>query len=481
MENYHITEYLLNTLKTTPKLLNKKLKPNNKELNKKEEYYYFKNEIDNFLKEDTNNRLFIMTGLRGVGKTTILYQLYDYLNNELNISNNRILYLDLERLKDFTPFNLLNYLDIFIKDINEEYYLEDERIFIFVDETQYADNWDSVGKIIFDETTNVFLIFTGLDTLTLNKSNATSRRSLKKEVHSLNFSQYLNLKYNQVFPLNLKDEFINVLFQGETEGYEKIEKNIILNNFTKLRRETKKEWMDYIQFGNFPSTLNSQKEYAIQLTLENKDKIIEKDMLSISSFNKKNIQLAHSILNILAIQKPGDISLTKLANILDISKKTVNDLLFSLKQTNVIFNIGIYGSIAKRERKTYKYYFTSTQIKSSICLNSGLVSRNSMEHIGYLAEDLVASTLFRIKKEKNDTFGIYYDTKEDNNVDFIVNTLSGKNIPIEVGNGNKNKKQIKSAINRYGADYGIVISNKTPTIKKEGNVIFLPLTTFSLI
>ena len=158
MENYHITEYLLNTLKTTPKLLNKKLKPNNKELNKKEEYYYFKNEIDNFLKEDTNNRLFIMTGLRGVGKTTILYQLYDYLNNELNISNNRILYLDLERLKDFTPFNLLNYLDIFIKDINEEYYLEDERIFIFVDETQYADNWDSVGKIIFDETTNIFNI-----------------------------------------------------------------------------------------------------------------------------------------------------------------------------------------------------------------------------------------------------------------------------------------------------------------------------------
>ncbi len=481
MENYQINEYILNTLKTTPKIINKKLRPNNKQLNKKNEYYYFKNEIDNFLKEDTNNRLFIMTGLRGVGKTTILYQLYEYLSSELNIPNNLILYLDLERLKDFTPFNLLNYLDIFIKDINEEYYLKDERIFIFVDETQYADNWDTVGKIIFDETTNVFLIFTGSDTLTLNKTNVTSRRSIKKEIRPLNFSQYLNLKYNQEFPTNLKDEFSNVLFKGEIEGYGKIEKNILLNNFTKLQRETKKEWEDYIQFGNFPSTLNSQKEYAIQLTLENKDEIIEKDMVNISNFNKKNIQLAHSILNILAIQKPGDISLTKIANILDISKKTVNDLLFSLKQTNVIFNIGIYGSIAKRERKTYKYYFTSTQIKSSICLNSGLASRNSMEHIGYLAEDLVASTLFKLKKEKNDTFGIYYDTKEDNNVDFIVNTLSGKNIPIEVGKGNKNKKQIKSAINRYGADYGIVISNKTSNIKKEGNVIFLPLTTFSLI
>ena len=481
MENYQINEYILNTLKTTPKIINKKLRPNNKQLNKKNEYYYFKNEIDNFLKEDTNNRLFIMTGLRGVGKTTILYQLYEYLSSELNIPNNLILYLDLERLKDFTPFNLLNYLDIFIKDINEEYYLKDERIFIFVDETQYADNWDTVGKIIFDETTNVFLIFTGSDTLTLNKTNVTSRRSIKKEIRPLNFSQYLNLKYNQEFPTNLKDEFSNVLFKGEIEGYGKIEKNILLNNFTKLQRETKKEWEDYIQFGNFPSTLNSQKEYAIQLTLENKDEIIEKDMVNISNFNKKNIQLAHSILNILAIQKPGDISLTKIANILDISKKTVNDLLFSLKQTNVIFKIGIYGSIAKRERKTYKYYFTSTQIKSSICLNSGLASRNSMEHIGYLAEDLVASTLFKLKKEKNDTFGIYYDTKEDNNVDFIVNTLSRKNIPIEVGKGNKNKKQIKSAINRYGADYGIVISNKTPNIKKEGNVIFLPLTTFSLI
>jgi hypothetical protein len=54
-------------------------------------------------------------------------------------------------------------------------------------------------------------------------------------------------------------------------------------------------------------------------------------------------------------------------------------------------------------------------------------------------------------------------------------------IPVEVGVGRKDKSQIAKAINRYKSEHGIVISNRTSKIKKEGTIIFIPLVTFSFI
>lgn len=51
-----------------------------------------------------------MPGLRGVGKTTIIYQLFSYLLNEKQIPKNRILYLNLENLKMFLTLILKNTL-----------------------------------------------------------------------------------------------------------------------------------------------------------------------------------------------------------------------------------------------------------------------------------------------------------------------------------------------------------------------------------
>lgn len=79
-----------------------------------------------------------MPGLRGVGKTTIIYQLFSYLLNEKQIPKNRILYLNLENLKDVPNFNIKECLDIFLKDVNEAYPTVKNQVFIFVDESQYS-------------------------------------------------------------------------------------------------------------------------------------------------------------------------------------------------------------------------------------------------------------------------------------------------------------------------------------------------------
>lgn len=82
--------YITNLLKTNPKIVENNLNYNDKKFNKKKEYYQLKEHIDTFLEKESDDRFFIMPGLRGVGKTTIIYQLFGYLLNEKQIPKNRI-------------------------------------------------------------------------------------------------------------------------------------------------------------------------------------------------------------------------------------------------------------------------------------------------------------------------------------------------------------------------------------------------------
>ena len=49
--------------------------------------------IDEFLEKTTNNRYFALPGLRGIGKTTLLYQTYEYLFKSKNLNPNQILFI----------------------------------------------------------------------------------------------------------------------------------------------------------------------------------------------------------------------------------------------------------------------------------------------------------------------------------------------------------------------------------------------------
>ena len=107
--NREISNYVLNLINTNPQLVQSHIYKNNKKLNYRSDFYKLKHYIDKFLEEDTDDRFFILPGLRGVGKTTLIFQLMDYLLNEKNISKEKMLFLDLDRLKDLPEFNILDY------------------------------------------------------------------------------------------------------------------------------------------------------------------------------------------------------------------------------------------------------------------------------------------------------------------------------------------------------------------------------------
>jgi len=78
-------------------------------------------------------------------------------------------------------------------------------------------------------------------------------------------------------------------------------------------------------------------------------------------------------------------------------------------------------------------------------------------------------------------FSVYYDGGKKSNVDFILHDDVYGSVPVEVGRDKKDKKQVINAMNYYNSDHGIIISNRTNSIKKEDNVICIPSQTFALL
>ena len=115
-------------------------------------------------------------------------------------------------------------------------------------------------------------------------------------------------------------------------------------------------------------------------------------------------------------------------------------------------------------------------------MDLGNTFRDSNAYRGILLENLVASSFFNLSIRKNIGFNVFYDDEDKKkSVDFILQEGFNKPVPIEVGIGKKDKKQVKNAINRLNSDFGIIISNAKALIEKEGDVIFISPKIFSFM
>ena len=194
-----IANFIKDELTDVPNILNKELSNNNMKFNSREELDEIKGYLDTFLKEDTSNKIIVLPGLRGVGKTTLILQAYEYLLKEKNIPPNNVLYISFDDLNDLVECNIRQMVEVYLKNIFHANLRNlDEKVFIFVDESQIDKKWASSGKVIYDKSYNIFMIFTGSSALHLERSDDLARRMRKKSITPLNYTQHLKLKYGDI-------------------------------------------------------------------------------------------------------------------------------------------------------------------------------------------------------------------------------------------------------------------------------------------
>lgn len=98
---------------------------------------------------------------------------------------------------------------------------------------------------------------------------------------------------------------------------------------------------------------------------------------------------------------------------------------------------------------------------------------------GKLLEDSIGSHLYRefIMRGQG---AMRYDS-EQGGADFILQILNNKQIIIEVGMGDKDKKQIMNSMKKINSNYNLIFSSSGLSIDKEFKTVSVPLEYYFLM
>lgn len=113
-----IYNYIIKQLSEVPMILNRRLSYKNIKFNNKNEFDKLRLMIDSFLDGESEERYFVLPGIRGVGKTTILYQCYEYLLKEKNFNSSDLLYISCETTNFAGETDIKKIIEIYLDEIH---------------------------------------------------------------------------------------------------------------------------------------------------------------------------------------------------------------------------------------------------------------------------------------------------------------------------------------------------------------------------
>lgn len=483
MTEKELISYIDAKLREGPKLMEEYVQRNGKNLPFRKPYFEIKKYLDDFILGNEENRYLVMPGLRGVGKTTIQFQLYDYLLKDRAIEQDRILYIATDELRLFLDSTLIEVIQGLVEEIHRTslVYL-DEPLFIFIDEAHYDPEWSKAGKIVYDQTRKIFMLFTGSSALNLEMNVDAARRVTEKKVFPMSFSEYLLIKRNISPSHQLTQSLKDLVITGGDESFHDAvnQENMMNKKLLTLPRSPQKEWEDFISFRGFPFGLDLEDAEVHDRIFNMIERIVEKDVFTLKAFNTETRSTISRMITFLALQKPGGTSDSKLSQRLGVSPTLIRSILNVLEKTQLIFSVKPYGSAGKISRKPWKYYFLSPSLKAAMNYKLGRYDPYDRESMGVLAENLVASYFFWMIQTTNRPHGIFYPTHKGG-ADFLLFDGVEDVIPVEVGLGKTKTSQLKRSISKYNSKHAILISGGIQKISKEDNIIKIPLNTFSMI
>ena len=287
--------------------------------------YAFSKILEN-LKE---RQALIITGLRRVGKTTLLYQTIEKL---LEIEEpSKILYFSFEE----SQANLKEVLDFYEKYILKKVFEESGRVFIFLDEIQYCKNWPSIIKQYYDLYPNIKFFISGSSSLLLSKEalDKLAGRFFFFELKPLTFFEFLEMKGIK----NLELEF----FSRRIEAY----------------------FFDYLRKAGLPEIVNWENEIKIAEYIKNTviDRVILRDLPII--FKTRDIFLLEKIMKFILSNPGAIININSLSRDWGENKITISNYLKFLEISLLIKSLNNFRpAFLSISRKLRKYYPAVTSL-----------------------------------------------------------------------------------------------------------------------
>ena len=431
----------------------------------------FKKIIEKFLTNELSEieKIVLMPGIRGIGKSTLLAQIFaleKFLkpNKDRTILENigklnERLYLDVGQLH--AEQITLNDFFKFYEEIKEFHFEKPgKKILILLDEIHFDENWGLFLKNIFDRTKghkDILVIATGSSALQINMIADLRRRTDVWDIFPMKFNEYLILKYDK-YPLSgLSDQLQEILFNSSDANdlFKKLQlkEGEIMRYF--INEVPFGAENDFFEFGGFPSTVKiSNKQKAIEKIKSVIDGIIAKDILNLKRFETHTVAKINDLLYLLA--QSDIVSYQKLQNALKIQRvETLESLIEVLMMAGILIKVRTYGQTYGSTRKTPKFLFITPSLRSAI-LNGNYLPGTE----GKKLEDYFA-LIFQKDIKGNQVFGapkLSYDIAEGG-ADFVLTLKDRSNIVIEVGFNKEETKQVEFTMKKVKSRYGIVFGS----------------------
>ncbi|MEW6040600.1 MAG: AAA family ATPase [Elusimicrobiota bacterium] len=453
-------------------------------------FSYFKKLISNFLNDniDEFEKIVLLPGIRGVGKTTLLMQIFKiekFLddNDTQLVQNLKKLdyrfYFDVNKLH-FEQITLNEFFKFFEKVNNFNFVGLNKKVLLLLDEVHFDPRWSLFLKVLFDSIKghkNLLVIATGSSALNIRMSADLARRSTVTELYPMKFNEYLALKHG-VHPVNgASDELQKIFFssQGAKEVFKQLKKQAddVMRFFINLPPQADE---DFFKNGGFPFTVGLCNQIEISERIKNIiDGVITKDVITLRTFKTGTVSKVNDLLYLLA--NSDLISFDKLQKSLRIENiRTLSALLDVLVMSGILLKIKSYGQTYGTTRKTPKYLFITPSLRSAILDNafpSGIEGKK--------IEDYFA-LIFQRDIKRREIFGplkLSYDVAEGG-ADFVLTLKDRSNIVIEVGFNKEETKQVENTMKKVKSRYGLVFGSSSLELVNN-SIVKIPLKFLLLI
>ena len=283
---------------------------------------------------DWENRLILLMGARGTGKTTMLLQMMKTAFSD----SQEALYLSLDHLwfKTHSVYEAV------------EAHVQNGGTHVFLDEVHYLEDWELLIKNLYDDFPSLHIVYTGSSILRLRKAQADlSRRQSEYVLPGLSFIEYME-------------------FEGHA-GIQPVTLEELLENHTRLASDLTegisilKYFHTYIRNGYYPfyKEVHSGYEERIQQVI---NQILESDYPAVENISVTTIRKAKKMLMILAEQAPQTPNMSRLYAELETDRNQGLKILKMLSEANLLSLLSSDAASLKNMSRPDKIYCDNPNI-----------------------------------------------------------------------------------------------------------------------
>lgn len=419
-------------------------------LNKKD---LFKREIlqDFYEKYNKQKEILIITGIRRVGKSSLMKLVWDEFKSKQSLTDDQLLYFNFEdeRLVGFDRKDFEKLLEAFYQ-LNSP--SAGKKIFLFLDEVQNIKYWEKwLNRLLEEGKYKIFVTGSNATLLSSEMSSALTGRNIPVSLFPLSFYEYYIYFKNKAL---------------DSKSIYDFEQKVNI----------KKALAEYVKLGGMPEYLKTQSAELIQEYF--------RDILSRDIVNRYNIKYKQGLKELahLLLSSIGQIySMKNLSKAIEIKNiGTIKNYLQYFENSFLFFKMQLFSySYKKQIYNPDKIYAIDVAFFHNIAFK---ISENA----GSVYENIVFLQL--IRNAANEVF--YYKTKENFEVDFVVKgknkVLSLIQVCYQLNNAKvieREKRALIAGMEELGLKEGFIINEEIEKteIKSGKKINYIPLWKWLLL